>query len=179
MIWLTETHAQTIRDHALRDAPHEACGLIGGQGLQAQMVVPVANIATTPHDTFYMDPVAMVKALRVFDQQGLTLIGIYHSHPQSAPIPSPVDIQQAHYPDLTHIIAGVQPGCVELAAWRIQGQQVDRVELHIGAEPPPEQLNDAPLSMAQKSAILLSAALACLLLIVISVTLLPPAPPIP
>ena len=179
MIWLTDEQARTITQHALGAAPCEACGLIGGRGSQAYVIVPVDNIAANPHNTYYMDPAALVETLFRFEQQGLSLIGIYHSHPGSEPVPSPVDIQQAHYPDVTHIIAGVHADAVDLAAWRLRGPQVDRVHLHIGPHPPENIPSHEPLSPAQKAAVLLSAALAFLLLIVISVTLLPPAPPIP
>jgi hypothetical protein len=54
--------------------------------------------------------------------------------------------------------------------------QVMSVSLHIGSQPPPEQPS---LSSAQKIAILLSAGIALILMIVIALSLLPPAPVIP
>jgi hypothetical protein len=55
--------------------------------------------------------------------------------------------------------------------------QVSEVPLHIGSTPPlPES---SALSPAQKTAILLSALIAFALLIVVSLSLLPPAPLIP
>lgn len=179
MMWLTDEQAQSITQHALQAAPHEACGLIGGRGSRAVEVTPVANIAAHPETTYYMEPAALVQTLLDFERRGLDLIGIYHSHPQGGVIPSPDDIRQAHYPDAVYLIAGVHQHSVELAAWRIHAGHVDRITLHLGPTPPEISQNEEPLSKIQQSVLILSAALAFLLLIVISVTLLPPAPPIP
>jgi hypothetical protein len=91
------------------------------------------------------------------------------------PIPSPADVKQATYPDTPYLIVGLKGGSAKLAAWTMRYGQVTPVTLHIGDEPPPTE----PLSSAQKIAILASAGIALILMIVIALSLLPPAPVIP
>jgi proteasome lid subunit RPN8/RPN11 len=35
---------------------------------------------------------------------GMTLMGIYHSHPNGDNVPSPRDIERAYYPDVAYFI---------------------------------------------------------------------------
>jgi proteasome lid subunit RPN8/RPN11 len=178
-LWLTEVQAKAILDQAREEAPREACGLIAGvieRGVyRAVEIIPVANAAPDPLHLYHMDERELARQLTRLYARGLSLIGLYHSHPAGDPIPSPVDIAQAAYPDTACLIAGLRRG--ELAAWEIAHGQVRPISLHIGSQPPPP--TDALLSRAQQTAIIAAAVLAFALLIVISLSLLPPAPPIP
>ncbi|MGP0587757.1 Mov34/MPN/PAD-1 family protein [Paenibacillus timonensis] len=86
-----------IRDEMLRDRlqrhPEEACGLLFGtfDGRQGtiQRYLSVANHSKTPLHAFELDPAVWVRSC--FDPQ---LIGIYHTHPSSPPLPSPEDLRQ-------------------------------------------------------------------------------------
>ena len=174
-LWLSAEQAQAIIAHARKDAPREACGLIAGRnGERAREIIPLANSADDPVHQYHMDDVALVKAFVSVEARGLEVVGFYHSHPEGEPIPSRTDIQQATYPDTPYLIVGLRGGA-KLAAWRMRAGQVDEVPLHIGNEHPPEQTNAAS-SGAQKTAILISAVIAFILLIVVSLSLLPPAP---
>jgi hypothetical protein len=103
------------------------------------------------------------------------LIAIYHSHPRGEPIPSPKDVEAAPPLAVAHLIVGLKHREPRLAVWHMYGGQVERVELHIGAEPPPPS-QSLQLSRAQRNAIILSAVIAFLLALIISLSLLPPAP---
>jgi proteasome lid subunit RPN8/RPN11 len=176
-IWLSEEHARQIVQHAQAERPREACGIIGGIGERAHHVIPVANLASDPQHEYRLDDQALAGAMRGLNRQGLSIIAFYHSHPSGDPIPSPVDIAQAAYPDTPYLIVGLRQGEPKLAGWNIKYGEVMPVELHIGTQPPP--LSDDPLSGAQKAAIVLSALIAFVFMLILSVTLLPPAPPIP
>ncbi|MFN8560671.1 MAG: hypothetical protein U0703_03335 [Anaerolineae bacterium] len=67
-------------------------------------------------------------------------------------------------------------GEARLSAWSMRYGQVTPVTVHVGDEQPPETRT---LSTAQKIAILVSAVIALILMIVLSLSLLPPAPIIP
>lgn len=176
-LWLTETTVRKLIEHARTGAPDEVCGLIAATA-DAQEVIPVPNAAPDRQHQFYLDERAFVEAIFDLDRRRLSLAAIYHSHPDGDAIPSPVDIRQANYPETPYLIVGLQYAEPRLAAWQIARGEVSRVELHIGNDPPPEA-EDLSLSSAQKVAILLSALIAFLFLIVLSLSLLPPAPPIP
>lgn len=177
VLWLTPEQAREIGSYALEAAPHEACGIIGGTGRQAQRIIPTANVATNPTEYYEIDPRALVAAMMQLRTANLDLIGFYHSHPQGAPVPSRSDIALATYPDMAYLIVGLNSGEPELAAWRLKHGDADSLPLHIANEPPP--YDSGTLSRAQIAAILLSAILAVAAFLAISVSLLPPAPRIP
>jgi hypothetical protein len=120
-----------------------------------------------------MDDVALLKAFTGAEARGMDVIGFYHSHPAGEPIPSRTDIAQATYPDTPYLIVGLK-GVAKLAAWTMRAGQVDEVPLHVGNEPPLQ--TGVANTGAQKTAILISVAIAFILVIVVSLSLLPPPP---
>jgi proteasome lid subunit RPN8/RPN11 len=174
-LWLTEAQVDAIVQHAQADSPREACGIIAGSGEQAQRVIAVANVASDPLYFYQLDSEAFERAVRACRADNLLLIGIYHSHPRGEPIPSLTDVEQAPPLATAHVLVGLRHQEPRLAAWAIQSRQVERVDLHIGNEPPTWE-DDTPLSSAQKAAIIISAIIAFILVLIISLSLLPPAP---
>lgn len=177
-LWLSEDQARTIIRHALDASPREACGLIAGIGSRAERIIPIPNHAADPLHFFGMEQAALVRAMFDIQRAGLALIGIYHSHPRGNAIPSLTDIQRCAYPDTAYLIVGLGRKHPELAAWNIRNGSVERIELYIGLYPPPES-DGPPLTQAQKTAIIVGAVVAFAFMIVLSLSLLPPAPIIP
>lgn len=176
-LWLTDEQAQAVIRHALTEAPREACGLIAGHGTRATTIIPAVNAAPDPLHYYEIDHRALVQAMITIEHSGQSLIGIYHSHPHGDPIPSHTDIIQAAYPDAVYLIVGLHGGQPRLNGWRIRRREVEPVPLHIGPYPPANELN--PLTNPQKAAILISAIVAFVFMIILSLSLLPPAPTIP
>lgn len=92
-----------MREHVIREAPIEACGLLGGCHGVVQMIFPVYNILQSP-TRYTMKPQDQIDAMLKIEAQGLDLLGIYHSHPQGTSYPSPTDIIEAYYPEAAYII---------------------------------------------------------------------------
>jgi len=178
-MWLTPEQAQTLIAHARAEAPREACGIIAGQKDRAVEIIPIPNTAANPLHSYYMDERQLVETLSRLQARRLDLLAFYHSHPFGDPIPSRTDIEQASYPDTPYLIVGLKGTQARLAAWSMRFGQVREVPLHIGIRPPVAESSARILSSAQKIAILLSALIAFILLIVLSLSLLPPAPLIP
>jgi proteasome lid subunit RPN8/RPN11 len=177
-LWLTASQADAIVEHAMSESPHEACGLIGGINVRAEEIIPIKNVAQNPESHYEMERAAFVKAMFDFQKSGLSLTGIYHSHPASDPIPSTTDIYQSYYPDTIYLIVSLKHKQPTLAAWCIYNGQVERINLHIGDYPPTIE-PEVTLTRAQKVAVLLSALIAFMLMLTLSLSLLPPAPPLP
>lgn len=175
MLWLTEAQARAIVDHALAEAPREACGILAGTGNRVIEILPIANIAVDPHSTYYMDERQFTNTLLTLEARGLSLLGFYHSHPTGDPIPSHIDVHHATYPDTPYMIVGLR-GQPRIAAWRMSYGQVTPVPLYVGWNPPQPH---PVMTTAQKVAIMLSALIAVTLMIMLSLSLLPPAPRIP
>lgn len=179
---LTQQQVQAIVNHALSEAPHEACGLLAGtcsdDSGRARLILPLPNQAESPRTQYSVPPGALLEAYQTIDAQGLSFLGGYHSHPGSPPIPSPDDVREAerNSPGAVHLIISLKDSRPALKAWQITPGSVQPVELLIGVQPAPPNV---PLSNLQKYAIIIVAVLAVLVLWWISFSLLPPAPPIP
>lgn len=179
-VWLTEEQARQISQHALDDRPNEACGLLVGKDQRVQQIIPTPNTSNDPQRRFSIAPSALAQHLPTIEAQGLTLIGFYHSHPKGDPIPSQTDIYESHYPNVIHLIVGLKSDIPKLSAWQIDGTRVDSITLHISDLPPVTGIQTQhQLSNTQKNAIIITAIVALIVMLVLSINLLPPAPPIP
>jgi proteasome lid subunit RPN8/RPN11 len=108
MIVLTHIQVEEIFSHAIKEAPHECCGLIGGTGGRAQSVYPTRNAAADPLVTYEASPEDLFAAQRSMRARGEQLLAIYHSHPRSAdPQPSDTDVRLAYYPSAVYFIVGL------------------------------------------------------------------------
>jgi proteasome lid subunit RPN8/RPN11 len=108
---IRESALEAIIAHARSARPNECCGvLIGGEG-RIEEAVAGRNIADRP-TRYLLDPQDHINALRGARRRGLQVVGFYHSHPHSAPVPSETDRAEASYPDHLYLIVGfatVQP----------------------------------------------------------------------
>jgi proteasome lid subunit RPN8/RPN11 len=176
-IWLKPALAQEIATYAREAQPNECCGVILGVGETAEKIIPIANIASEPKYNYHMDENGLLKALYQAEHTQLEIIGFYHSHPRTEPTPSPTDARLANYPDVAYVIVGLRNGVAHLAAWSIKRDQVKPIEVIVSEDKP--VIETAHLSIVQKRAIIASAIIAFIFMLVLSLSLLPPAPIIP
>jgi proteasome lid subunit RPN8/RPN11 len=93
--------------------PLEACGVLLGQGGRITAAVPAANVHTSPHTHFEIDPAALIAAHRAARAPGACqVIGYYHSHPHGPAVPSATDRAEASGDGrIWAIIAGEEVQC--------------------------------------------------------------------
>jgi proteasome lid subunit RPN8/RPN11 len=93
--------------HAREEAPRECCGLLIGKGDLVVRSVRAKN--ADPRATRYLiDPRDHFAAMREARSEGAEVIGAYHSHPASPPVPSPTDIAEANSgPDFVYVIVSL------------------------------------------------------------------------
>ena len=174
MMWLRPSQAKALEQLARAGAPEEVCGVLFGYGAEVVEVLPVLNVAENRRSAYRLDERVFVKAMFAAEKRGLSLVGFYHSHPDGLAMPSQTDIRQSNYPDALHLIIGLA-GEPTTTAWRLAYGLADSVELHIGDYPPPRQDN----GLTGRAILFISALAAVLIMIVLSLALLPPAPPLP
>jgi len=87
--------------------PQEGCGLLAGLDGQVSHWYAVENSLHSPV-AYQMDPAQQLQAMLAAEEQGLMLLGVYHSHPNGPPEPSQTDIEQAYYPDFVQVIVSLQ-----------------------------------------------------------------------
>jgi proteasome lid subunit RPN8/RPN11 len=133
---LTQTQKEELIRLAEGQMPGEVCGVIGGENGEAKEIFPIRNISGNPF-TYLMDPEEQVSVFFKLDEIGLELTAIFHSHPHSAPVPSPTDIRESRYPDTPHIIIGMENGEWVLKAYLMTDQEYSQIELEINPNQQP------------------------------------------
>ncbi|MCS6805641.1 MAG: M67 family metallopeptidase [Acidobacteriota bacterium] len=119
-----------IEQHARECAPRECCGLLAGHDDVIEHIYRLQNIATMPEVRYFADPKGIFQAQKLIRNRGQRLLGIYHSHPRSAPYPSPTDIAQAYYPEAVYFIISLDPR-LQLRAFSIVNGQANEVAYQI------------------------------------------------
>jgi proteasome lid subunit RPN8/RPN11 len=116
---------QTIFRHLESAYPNEGggflLGVISGETVLISESVPVQNVyaAEEQYHRYAMTPADWARLEDEADARGLTLVGYYHSHPDSPPLPSVFDRDHA-LPFFTYLITEVTAGqAVEMRAWRL------------------------------------------------------------
>jgi proteasome lid subunit RPN8/RPN11 len=131
-LWLNELLAEKIRQHGEETYPHECCGALLGQDADVEAVPPraarevlalyrsVNRREDSPHNRFSVNAEDVRDADKAAQQQGLEVIGWYHSHPDHPARPSEYDREHA-WPWYSYIIASVQGGkAQDMTSWRLQ-----------------------------------------------------------
>ena len=115
--------------HAREEAPRECCGLLVGRGTSIVRSVRARNL-DAGSTRYLIDPGDHFAAIRSARTEGLDVVGAYHSHPSSTPVPSATDIAEADSgPDFLYVI--VSPIGGDLRAYRIDEGVSTLVELSI------------------------------------------------
>lgn len=95
--------AQKIKEHLIQEYPNEGCGILVGlinhSGTAAvTRAVGSRNVEVIrKKDRFIIDPRDMLAIEKELAEKktGERVIGFFHSHPDSAPVPSTTDLQMA------------------------------------------------------------------------------------
>jgi proteasome lid subunit RPN8/RPN11 len=109
---------EAIVTHARAEAPRECCGMLIGTGTSVLEAAAARNIAERP-TRFLIDPQDHIDAIRRARERGLAVLGFYHSHPHSSPVPSETDVEEATYPDHLYVIVGLERDTPEIRCFRL------------------------------------------------------------
>jgi proteasome lid subunit RPN8/RPN11 len=109
--------------HAEEERPDEACGLILFKDAVAERYIRGENVAASPYRfDLKVDP-----EVWFLEDEGYEL-AVFHSHLSSPPRPSRTDIENIGlWKGRPYVILSLRSG--ELAAWRIDGNGAELVEL--------------------------------------------------
>lgn len=104
--------------HCQREAPIEACGLLGGVGGLASSIHPLRNALASP-SRYEADPRDLIAAVVWLRERSAEIVAIYHSHPRWPAIPSQTDLETNHYEDVPRIIVSLAGAVPEVRVWRL------------------------------------------------------------
>lgn len=139
-ITLSNSLQQRIFRHLESTYPNEGGGFllghVSGQDVQIDDTIQIENVfeAEEQYHRYAMTPQDWMRLEDQADERGLTLVGYYHSHPDSPAIPSIYDRDHA-LPNFTYLITQVQNGsAVDMRGWRLRTDrsEFDAEDLSIG-----------------------------------------------
>jgi proteasome lid subunit RPN8/RPN11 len=112
---ITKPVYDAIRAHGEQTYPHECCGALLGRasesGWSIEASVKAGNTRTdSAHNRYQIAPVELVKIEREARQQGLSIGGFYHSHPDHPAQWSQTDFAEAHWLGCSYVITAVAQG---------------------------------------------------------------------
>lgn len=107
MIYIKKEDYEEIIAYAKAGLPNEACGLLGGtvdgKDRRIEKVYYLTNIDAS-REHFSMDPKEQFEAVKDMRANGLSLIGNFHSHPESPSRPSEEDKRLAYDSGVRYLI---------------------------------------------------------------------------
>jgi proteasome lid subunit RPN8/RPN11 len=115
---------QQIHAHGEAAYPEEGAGFLLGQAGEPRQVIAILPLSNAReekarHNRYLITPEAYLKGEAEAERLGLSLIGVYHSHPDHPNQPSEFDCEWAQ-PFFSYVITSVQAGAaVESRSWRL------------------------------------------------------------
>ena len=123
-----------IAEHARKDHPDEACGVIAGPAGsdRPERFIPMMNAERSP--TFYrFDSMEQLRVWREMDERDEEPVVIYHSHTATEAYPSRTDVSYASEPAAHYVLVSTRDQAgqdePEFRSFRITDGQVTEEEV--------------------------------------------------
>jgi proteasome lid subunit RPN8/RPN11 len=142
-LWIGGHLAEKIRAHGAETYPHECCGALLGRDSNAVVerdrsensltaareilgLYPLVNRRDdSPRNRFSVTAQDVLEAEKAAREQGLEVVGWYHSHPDHPARPSKYDRDHA-WPWYSYIIVSVQSGAPQdMTSWRLNDDRAE------------------------------------------------------
>lgn len=130
MIKIPENIVDSLFVQGRSEAPNEACGYLAGKDGLVKKHYEMRNVDQSPTH-FTLDPEEQFKVIREARDEGLKILAVYHTHPESAARPSKEDIRLAFDPDISYVILSLLPGERDMGSFKIRDGKVVREFLEI------------------------------------------------
>jgi len=119
MLVIPQELLRQIHVHGEQAYPEEGAGFLIGEAGKVENILPLENAREdgARHNRFLITPEEYLKAELTADRLGLSLIGVFHSHPDHPNRPSEYDREWAQ-PFFSYIITTVNEGkAIESRSW--------------------------------------------------------------
>jgi [CysO sulfur-carrier protein]-S-L-cysteine hydrolase len=109
--------------HARDGLPNEACGILAGRDGRVEQFFPAES--DEPSQYYYrIEARDQIRIMNAIEDEGLELVGIYHSHVSSPAYPSRTDAEQAFWPEAVYVIVSLAGGAADVRGFRIRDMDV-------------------------------------------------------
>jgi len=113
---ITPAALEQIRSHGEDGYPYEICGVMvgprGGRGRVTEVHRARNTVVDRAHDRYEIDPRDLIRIERECDQNGLEIVGYYHSHPDHPAQASATDAQRS-WAGPVYLIVAIHKGRAE------------------------------------------------------------------
>jgi proteasome lid subunit RPN8/RPN11 len=115
---MAQTEYDAIRQHGEETYPNECCGvLLGAADDDLRAVTKTVRCGNTrsdsPRNRYHIAPQELVRIQRQAREEGLEIIGFYHSHPDHPARWSQTDLAEAHWIGCSYVITSIARGKAE------------------------------------------------------------------
>lgn len=135
MIKLSKAEYTRILEHAKKELPNEACGLIAGVIEGTDKIIKKAYLLTNvdhSNEHFSLDPKEQLAAVKDMRANGFVPLGNWHSHPESPSRPSEEDKRLAYDSNASYLILSLmEREHPVLNSFRIKGDLAEKETLLI------------------------------------------------
>lgn len=130
MLRIKQSHLYRLLDEALQSYPSECCGfLLGTKEGNVRRLLRCENEALNKLTNFLISANEYRQAEKKADEEGLCLLGVYHSHPDCAAKPSKYDCLAA-FPNFSYLILSVsEKGATGPQCWKLNEQSCFEEEI--------------------------------------------------
>jgi proteasome lid subunit RPN8/RPN11 len=127
MIQLASQLWNAISAHGEEEYPHECCGLLIGQFSEngakiVRSTFPISNAreSNAKRNRFLIRPEDLMRGERYASEEGLEVVGFYHSPPDHGAVPSQYDLEHA-WPVYSYVVLAVHAGRAhDLRSWELR-----------------------------------------------------------
>ena len=134
MLTLTNDQRDAMVALCIRALPDEGCGLLLGRNNEGDAVVTeVVASENMAHSAkvYEIDSRVLLRSSRRADDEGLEILGVFHSHTHSEAYPSPTDIRQAPDPAWHYVLVSLKDVPTVIRSYSIVGDVVSEEEVAI------------------------------------------------
>jgi proteasome lid subunit RPN8/RPN11 len=122
--------------HCLTALPYEGCGLLVGDAPSATVrrVVRTENFARSSR-LYTVGSRDILRTDREAETEGLSIVGVFHSHTHTDAYPSPTDIVQAPDPGWHYLVVSLRDEVASVRSYRIERGVAteEAIVEHVGA----------------------------------------------
>ncbi|MFN2569618.1 MAG: M67 family metallopeptidase [Candidatus Dormibacteria bacterium] len=124
---LDEEAVDAVRRYAVAAYPHEGCGVLVGRwdpdGITVIRATSGRNLVTDRrHDRYLLDGADIVRAETQARDEGLDVVGFWHSHPDHSAAASRFDTDHAHLDYVYVICSTTAQGAGDMGAYTLAAE---------------------------------------------------------
>lgn len=112
--------------HCREGYPNESCGILAGKGNEISKIYKISNSKSSP-DFYVMDSKEQFAVMKDIRARDLSMVSIFHSHPDAQAYPSQTDVRLAFYDNAVYVIVSLMGEGPDVKAFSIEDGRITEV----------------------------------------------------